>query len=274
MALVAGAMTVAGCGALPGWAAGGLLHPARNLVDPTLVEKYGRLSLAGAGVLLEGWRIPARGPVRGTVVYLHGVADNRASSLGALRLVDRGFTLVAYDSRAHGSSTGDACTYGFYEKRDLQRVLDVTGEAPVIVIGSSLGAAVALQAAAEDSRIRAVVAAESFSDLRTIAMERAPKILGDGTIARAFALAETQGAFVVDDVSPLRAASRITVPVLLLHGAEDRETSPTHSHRIFEALAGPKRLILVPRAGHNQALRASSWPDVEAWIDTVIPSTR
>jgi len=38
----------------------------------------------------------------------------------------------------------------------------------VYVVGHSLGAAVALQAAAEESRIRAVVAAAPFSDLRTV----------------------------------------------------------------------------------------------------------
>ena len=36
----------------------------------------------------------------------------------------RGFDVVAYDSRAHGESEGDVCTYGFYEKEDLRRVLD------------------------------------------------------------------------------------------------------------------------------------------------------
>jgi fermentation-respiration switch protein FrsA (DUF1100 family) len=55
--------------------------------------------------------------------------------------------------------------------------------------------------------------------------------------------------------------------VLLVHGESDRETPPSHSERIFEALAGPKRLLLVPAAGHNQSLNASTWAEVERWID-------
>lgn len=269
-AVAVGALGTLACGPVPGWAAGGLLHPARRAVDPALAARYGRLVFDGHGVKLEGWKLPARGEARGTIVYLHGVADNRASSLGAARLTERGFDVVAYDSRAHGNSGGDACTYGFYEKQDLRRVIDVIDRGPVVVIGSSLGAAVALQAAAEDDRIRGVVAAESFSDLRTIALERAPGILTKRAIEKAFTIAEAQGRFSVDQVSPVRAASHIKVPVLLLHGALDRETSPAHSKRIFDALAGEKRLTVVPGAGHNQALRASTWTEIEAWIEAIL----
>ena len=157
----------AACEPVPGWAAAGLLHPSRTTVDPALAARHGVMMFKGEHVELAGWKLPARPPDRGTIVYLHGVADNRASSLGAAHLTDRGFDVVAYDSRAHGNSGGDVCTYGYYEARDLRRVLDVVDRGPIIVIGSSLGAAVALQAAAQDERIRGVVAAESFSDLRT-----------------------------------------------------------------------------------------------------------
>jgi len=271
--MVTSVMTLAssgGCGPIPGWAAGGLLHPGRRSVDPSLAAKFGKQTFQGDGVTLEGWKLPAAGTARGTVVYLHGVADNRGSSLGAARLTERGFDLVAYDSRAHGNSGGDACTYGFYEKRDLSRVLDRIERGPIVVIGSSLGAAVALQAAADDPRITAVVAAESFSDLESIARERAPKFMTEGSIKKALEIAEEQGKFAVGDVSPVRAAARIQVPVLLLHGAVDRETPPLHSQRIFDALAGPKELILVPGAGHNQALQPAVWPRIEAWIAKMV----
>jgi hypothetical protein len=271
MAVALGTVGAAACGPVPGWAAGGLLQPGRRAVDPSLTAKYGSLTFDGDGVKLSGWRLPARGASRGTVIYLHGVADNRASSLGAARLTHRGFDLVAYDSRAHGDSGGTACTYGFHEKQDLRRVIDAVGGDPILVIGSSLGAAVALQAAAEEPRIRAVIAAESFSDLRTVAVERAPRFLTSGAMRKAFAIAEAQGRFQVDAVSPVLAAASITVPVLLLHGAVDRETPPAHSQRIYAALQGPKRLVLVPGAGHNQALSDSTWPQIERWIDEMLP---
>jgi pimeloyl-ACP methyl ester carboxylesterase len=97
-------------------------------------------------------------------------------------------------------------------KRDLQKVLDTVDARPIVVMGASLGAAVALQAAAEDPRINAIVSVEPFSDLKTVATERAPFFLTSGMIQAAFATAERQGHFSLAAVSPELAAARITVP--------------------------------------------------------------
>ena len=257
-----------GVAQLPAIGAGALLHPARQRVVPPPPRQCEDTTFAGAGVALRGWVCHTAVMRRGTIVVLHGVADNRGGAAGIIdRYLPRGFDLVAYDSRAHGESGGDACTYGFFEKDDLKRIIDTIGDGPVVLLGTSLGAAVALQEAADDPRVIAAVAAESFSDLRTVAQERAPIVFTPWSVTRAFELAEQQGRFHVDDVSPVRAASRLSIPVLLIHGAEDVDTPPDHSRRIYAALKGPKRLILVPGSGHNHSLQASVWPEIDAWID-------
>jgi pimeloyl-ACP methyl ester carboxylesterase len=226
---------------------------------------------AGEGVALKGWRCNASGHRRGVLVYLHGVADNRTSAIGVIeRFRARGFDVVAYDSRAHGEADGDVCTYGFFEKRDLSRIIDTFEPGPIVLVGTSLGAAVALQEAAGDRRVSAIVAAETFSDLRTVATERAPAFFTRGIIERSFAQAESSAHFQVDAVSPRNAAGHITAPVLLIHGADDVDTPPAHSERVFAALKGPKRLILVPGAAHNGSLRSDIWPQIEQWIDDVL----
>jgi dipeptidyl aminopeptidase/acylaminoacyl peptidase len=138
------------------------------------------------------------------------------------------------------------------------------------LIGASLGAAVALQETAGDPRVRAVVSAETFSDLRTIGSERAPFFFTPDTIQKAFKLAAAQGRFDVDAVSPEKAAARITAPVLLVHGAADTGTRLEHSKRVFAASAGPKQLLLVPGAGHNGSLRPEIWDKIEKWIDGTV----
>jgi pimeloyl-ACP methyl ester carboxylesterase len=267
--LVGGAVVVAS--QLPVLGAGGLLHPFRSRVVQAAPPTCADAAFAGAGVDLKGWRCGTSGDRRGTIVYLHGVADNRSSSAGVIgRFGPRGFDVVAYDSRAHGDSGGEACTYGFFEKQDLRRVIDTVGSGPIVLIGASLGAAVALQEAAEDRRVRAVVAAETFADLRTIATERAPFFFTPGVIRRAFDLAEQQAHFQVDAVSPVIAATQMTAPVLLIHGEADADTSPEHSKRVFAALSGPKRLIIVPGAPHNGSLRNDVWDEIARWIDAVL----
>jgi pimeloyl-ACP methyl ester carboxylesterase len=257
---------------LPTLGAGGLLHPTRRAPTATPPATCQEADFAGAGVTLKGWKCQASAPRRGTLVYLHGIADNRTSALGVIqRFGARGFDVLAYDSRAHGESDGDACTYGFYEKEDLRRVLDRVDDGPVVLMGTSLGAAVALQSAAHP-RVTAVVAAEAFADLRTVVSDRVPFFITAGAIAQAIELAEAQGHFQADQTSPVLAVAKITVPVLLIHGVLDTATPPAHSRRIFAALKEPKRLILVPHAGHNQSLRANVWNDIEAWLDVSLNS--
>ena len=256
---------------LPAIGAGALLHPARSHARGPRPASCHDEIFTGDGVDLRGWRCRAIGRRRGTMVYLHGVADNHGSAAGiAERFVRRGFDVVAYDSRAHGESDGAACTYGFFEKRDLHRVLDTVAPGPIVLVGTSLGAAVALQEAAIDSRVTAVVAAETFSDIRTVASERAPFFFGPDIIEQSFRVAEQQAGFRVDDVSPARAAAAITSPVLLLHGSDDLDTPPEHSRRVLAALPGAKRLILVAGAGHNASLRGGAWIEIERWIDEVL----
>ena len=258
---------------LPAVGAGGLLHPSRRHVAIAPPAGCRTATYAGAGIQLQGWRCEAVAARRASLVYLHGVADNRASGAGVIeRFVARGFDVVVYDSRAHGESEGKACTYGYFEKQDLHRVIDTLSPGPVVLAGTSLGAAVALQEAAEDSRVSAVVAAETFSDLRAIATERAPFFFTAGIIRHAFELAEQEAEFDVDAVSAVVAASRINAPVILIHGEADTETRSDHSRRVFDALRRQKRLILVPGAGHNGSLRAEVWDEVARWIDSVIPA--
>jgi pimeloyl-ACP methyl ester carboxylesterase len=262
---------LAGC--MPAsWGAGALLHPYRRHVTMPRPAGAEDLEVQSAGVRIRGWRLRPAGVPRGTVIYLHGSADNRTSGLFvAERFTRRGYDVVVYDSRAHGESEGEACTYGYYEKQDLRRVIDTVEHGPVAVIGVSLGGAVALQAAAVDARIRTVVAVSAFSDLRTVATERAPRIASPDDLEAAFRLAEATAHFQVGDVSPVASAREIAVPVLLVHGEDDHETPAAHSQRVFAALPGPKRLLLVPGAGHNDALRADVWTAIEAWIDEACP---
>jgi pimeloyl-ACP methyl ester carboxylesterase len=243
----------------------------RHVTAPT-PQSCNDVSFSSGDVALKGWHCAAIGPRRGVIVYLHGIADNRASGSGIIdRFVPRGFDVVVYDSRAHGESGGEACTYGVLEKVDLSRVLDQLDPAPVVAIGTSLGGAVALQAAADDSRIAAVVAAETFSDLRTVVTERAPFFFSRRAVAGALERAGRDGQFDTDAASPAAAARRIRNPVFLVHGADDHETSPDHSRRIFTALTGPKRLVIVPGATHNTSLHGNIWLEIEAWINNALP---
>jgi hypothetical protein len=93
-------------------------------------------------------------------------------------------------------------------------------------------------------------------------------------LQRAFHKAAEDGRFDIDAVSPARAAAAIRIPVLLIHGDADIDTPSDHSRRIFAALNGPKRLILVPGGTHNSSLRPDAWREIDRWIDGVVSTPR
>ena len=267
--------TVVG-GCLPGRIGARLIfatehHPVQ--ADPAL--PYEKVSFAGEGegIVLRGWLFRTLGARRGTILYLHGRNQNREAAIPVVSvLVRRGYDVLAYDSRAHGESTGEYSTFGYYEKRDVSRAIDRLGGGEVIVIGHSLGAAVALQAAAEDQRIVGVIAISSFTTVQQIVRDQVPGIVPTpwvrGTVRNAGAVARVD----VDEVDTVRAAHRIHVPVLLLHGAEDSFASPAHSRRIDAALAGPHDLVLVTGAHHNDVLASPvAWSAISTWLDAHAP---
>lgn len=65
---------------------------------------------------------------------------------------------------------------------------------------------------------------------------------------------------------PARAAAHIFVPVLLIHGAVDREKPPAHSDGVYRELKGPKRLLLVSNSGHAVRLDEATWQVIDGWL--------
>ena len=116
------------------------------------------------GLKLNCWFVRQKKKARGTIIYLHGVGDCKIAGVPFARsLYDKGFNIFLYDSRQHGESEGYYCTYGFYEKHDVSAVISYLQSRTDIkigkigIFGTSMGGAVAIQAAAIDPRIACVI---------------------------------------------------------------------------------------------------------------------
>lgn len=275
--LFAALLALSGCVA-GNAAAGALLLPLRVPVvgSPSLAHQDFSVTTPD-GIALDGWLFSPAGTPRAVMVLVHGKDINRQHFVSAARrFVDEGLAVVAFDQRAHGRSTGEYVTYGAKEVGDLRLVIDVAlakwgRQLPVVLVGESLGAAVALQTAAVEPRVRVVVAGASFADLTTVVDDHAPVILGQQAKARAIATAERVADFHIADISPERAARHITVPTLLLHGSEDTYLPLRHSLRIYEGLAGPKELVRLEGVDHvGVLLSGEAWRQIDRFVGTAL----
>jgi uncharacterized protein len=251
-----------------------ILVPARRPPMVTDVP-HTDISLRTAdGLTLKGWLFRSQAQThRGLMIYLHGIGDDRRGAIDlAERFGPKGYDILGYDSRAHGESEGRYCTYGYFEKRDVQAALDSLHAPSAILFGSSLGASVALQAAAVEPRVHGVVAQSPFSDLDTIVRERAPEFAPRSVVDAALAAAGERAGFRTGEVSPLADAPRIQAPVLLIHGGADTGTPPAHSQRLYAQLRGLKQLLIVPGKGHLDVLDDEAvWKVIARWLDGLSP---
>jgi len=229
-------------------------------------------------------RSPSRGAaVRGTILVFHGVRDDKLSQIGtAVSLSDLGYRAVLVDSRGHGRSTGDFLTYGVQESRDMLQVLEHLRdggllEEPVGAVGFSYGGAVALQLAAREKRVKAVVTVATFSSLREVVkdyvMHYAPfpgLFLTDGQLDRALKKAGKIARFDPAEADNTKAASAMGARLLIIHGQEDPKVPVSHAYRIHEAAGEKSELIVVPGEGHDSLIADRTGMirrKMKAWFD-------
>ncbi|HVO80298.1 MAG TPA: alpha/beta hydrolase [Terriglobales bacterium] len=255
----------------------GILHPT-NLNPERLQQTAEMLQRASAtkedfevqapdGAVLRGWKVRPAVPSGDWVLLFHGVSDNRTGMLGAAEfLLRHRYSVVMMDARAHGHSGGQMATYGWTERYDTvaitQALFSTERVRHLYALGVSMGAAIALQSAAVEPRIEAVVAEAPFASLREVSYDYAgldiSPWLGRTLFRPAAYLALCEvahtGHFDPDNVSPEMDVTQREFPILLICGTGDRRIPCQHAERIYHAAHGAKELWIVDGAQHAGAL--------------------
>jgi dipeptidyl aminopeptidase/acylaminoacyl peptidase len=166
-----------------------------------------------------------------------------------------GYEVLAFDFRRLGESGGDVSTIGLREPRDLLGAVDYAAKRskkPIFALGESMGAAACIMAAAQDNRIKAVIADSPYTSLDVQTIRR----FGGGPIGNLLGgYAAWLGERILNqrlrEASPLKAARLLASrPLLLIHSVNDRIIPVHDSEAIFAAIHGPKELWLTQASGH------------------------
>ncbi len=201
-----------------------------------------------AGQGLAGWLIPPP-PGRPVVIVSHGFGTNRYEGEDmAPWLAEAGYGVFLFDFQGHGESEGPFTTVGLREVDDyLCAVRWLQGrlgsDVPLLAVGLSMGAAVAIMAAAECPAVRAVIADSPFATLeRAVAhsfgafFRLPPRVFARPTIW--FAERFTGGR--MGQVMPIKAVAAIAPrPLFLVQGTEDAIVDPEDSLLLFAARGSP-----------------------------------
>lgn len=163
-------------------------NPAPTTVDdrtPAYLHlTFAEVSFTTAdGVRLSGWYIPSTNGA--AVAVLHGSGSTRSGVLDqAGVLARRGYGVLLYDDRGHGRSAGAGMDFGWWGDLDVAAAVSYLASRPDVepgrigVLGLSMGGEQAINAAATDQRIRAVVAEGVQPKLPADTPQRPPGLEG------------------------------------------------------------------------------------------------
>jgi len=242
------------------------LHPRHWGVGPTpadLGRAYEDVSFRDhAGLTLRGWWIP--GTRHRTVVMVHGWTSSRREPMGkAGYVLDAGYNVLVFDLRGHGESDGDYTTLGLLEPDDVSSAVAFARSrdpGPIALLGYSLGGALAVETGARDPAVAAVIEDSGFGSLENVYRAGFQRLTGLPALPFGLPLVEIGQLDLhmrLSAVRPVTDAARLHKPLLAIVGTADRVVLPSEGYDIYRAAPGPKRLLVVPGAGHVDAGRVA-----------------
>lgn len=190
-----------------------------------------------------------------TILYSHGNATDIGEMFSLFKVLENhGYSVFAYDYHGYGTSTGKPSEKNsYYDIHAAYDYLTQTLKIPpkqIIAYGKSVGAAVSLDLAIH-------------KPLGGIIME--------SPFVTAFRTVTVIPLLPFDKFNNLSKISRISCPILFIHGEKDKTIAIWHSKKLYSMAKSPKYYLWVPSAGHNDFYldNAGYWQAIDQLINAI-----
>lgn len=224
-----------------------ILTRPRRLTDARALARLGRMSPTDIGLefspcefsvtdqrdgqplRLAGWWIPGQQSDR-CILLIHGYADAKVGAIAwAPMLLELGWNVLAIDLRAHGESGGRDTTAGYFERHDIDQVIEqLMGRYPdqtrqMAILGCSMGAAVAAATAEIRGGLRGIILDSPYARFRDAAKTHGALtgLPGESFVIVAWKLSQWLTGAHFDEVDPVRTIPRAKCPVLVISASQD-----------------------------------------------------
>jgi alpha-beta hydrolase superfamily lysophospholipase len=217
---------------------------------------------------IHAWWWPAENANAPVVLYLHGTRWSLTGQVFRLeQLRDFGFSVLAIDYRGFGKSDGDLPSEKtVYEDAHAAWNWLVTQQpdpARCFIYGHSLGGAVAVDLAASLSEHDApspkapAAAPQRSIQAGGLIIESTFTTLADMAHEVTYSWVPV-GLLLSQKFDSMSKMAKVTMPVLVVHGAADRYVPSRFSQQLYDVATAPKKLLLVEGGSHNNSMRAGA----------------
>jgi hypothetical protein len=193
------------------------------------------------GLTLNGWFVSRSTAPQFTTIVFNGNAGNRAFRAPlANALAHANIAVLLFDYRGFGGNAGAPTESGL--NKDARAARNYVVRRPdvdprrLVYFGESLGTAVATELAVEYPPA-ALILRSPFTSMTDVGQHHYA-LLPVGWLLR-------------DRYTTIDRIGRVSAPVLIIGGGEDRIVPIEQTRRVFDAAGDPKSLLVIQGAGHN-----------------------
>ena len=212
---------------------------------------------AADGTRVHGWFCPCDQP-RAVLLYAHGNAGNLSHRSWRMEYFQKQLRVAAliFDYRGYGRSEGRATVEGALQDARAARTFLArrTGvpESHIVLLGDSLGGAVAVDLASDGAR--GLILENTFSSLKEVAAYHYPRL-----------------AWLVppEKLNSVSKLARYQGPLLQSHGDADGTIPYSLGVKLYEAAPGPKLFVLNPGGDHNDPPTVEYLRQLGRFIETL-----
>ncbi|MBQ4066283.1 MAG: alpha/beta hydrolase [Clostridia bacterium] len=202
-------------------------------------------------------------------IMFHGYQGSSERDLcgGVFRAFKLSHNVLLIDHRAGGASEGHVISFGVNEHKDCLLWIELAkkefgNDVRLILTGVSMGAATVMMAAGEKlpQNVKYVLADCGYSTAKDIIKKVIDEMGLPKDLLYPFVKlgARLFGGFDLEETSPLDAVKHSCVPILFIHGDDDRYVPLKMSKTLYEECTSDKKLVIIEGAGHGLAYPVDS----------------
>lgn len=223
-------------------------------IEENIIEIYSK-----EGFLLKGHLVEPIKDGKKYIILVHGYTANYYYYIPYINFYKRlGYNVLLVETRAHGNSEGKYCTYGYYEKDDLNRWIEYLDNKyenlEIGLHGQSMGGATVLLTGVENPRVKFVIDDCGYTDGKEIIKYQIGKKKWVPFSLVYFLLdikAKRRCGFKFEEVSPREEVLKSKVPVMFIHGDKDETVPVEMSIDLYNERKNPlDDLLIVKGAIH------------------------